>query len=314
MKIVLAGGSGSLGRALVERLAAEDHGVVVLSRRTSGPPLPAGVRRVAWVPDGTAGEWARDLAGADAIINLTGAGIADARWTRARKAELRSSRVLPTRSLVTAIRNAATRPAVFIQHCAVGYYGMDTGTQELDESYPPGDDFLSELAVAWEAEALPVANLGCRLVTTRTGVVLMADAGALPQMARPFRFFVGGPVASGRQYLSWIHLEDWVGLMVWLLRTPTVSGVVNVTAPQPVTNAEFSRAIGRALRRPSWAPVPAFVLRLLFGELADVLITGQRVIPRRAVDGGYTFRHPEIGEALIDLLRAPSATSAAGRA
>jgi uncharacterized protein (TIGR01777 family) len=301
MKVVIAGGTGLLGRALTGALAGEGHGVVVLTRHPGTQPGLGGARHVGWSADGTAGEWARELADAEAVVNLSGAGIADRRWTTARKEALRSSRVLSTRSLVTAIRSLSTRPAVFVQQGGEGYSGADAGTRELDESFPPGDDFMGQLAVAWEAEALPAAALGCRLAVLRTGMVLTPHEGALARMIPPFRWFVGGPIASGRQYLSWIHVDDWIRMVRWVLTEPAVSGVLNATAPHPVTNAEFSRALARAVRRPSWAPVPAFVLRLLFGEMADaVLVRGQRVVPRRALESGFAFAHPEVGEALMD--------------
>ena len=304
MKIVIAGGTGTLGRELTKALMADGHSVVALTRTPESEPAAGGARQVGWTPDGTAGDWANELADAHAVVNLAAAGIADARWTARRKAVLRSSRVLSTRSLVAAIRGLSTRPAVFVQQGGVGFYGTAAGDRELDESFPPGDDFMGRVAVAWEAEALPAGALGCRLVILRTGVVLIAGEGALGRMITPFKWFVGGPVASGRQYLSWIHLEDWIRLLRWALTTPEVSGVINATAPQPVTNAEFSKALGRAVRRPSWVPVPGFLLRLLFGEVADaVLIRGQRVVPRRAQELGFTFTHPEIGEALADAVR-----------
>jgi uncharacterized protein (TIGR01777 family) len=193
---------------------------------------------------------------------------------------------------------------VFVQHCAVGYYGFSLDDTAYVETSPPGRDFLAQLAVAWEAEATPVTAFGSRLVTIRSGVVLERGGGALPQMARPFRFFVGGPVASGRQYLSWIHIDDWVQLMLWVLRTPGATGAFNATAPVPVTNRDFSAAIGRALGRPSWVPVPAFVLRALFGEMADtVLVNGQRALPKRAQELGFTFAYPTIDNAVAAVLR-----------
>jgi len=301
MKVVLAGGTGFLGRALVEHLAQRGHEVVVLSR--SGPAAgPAGSRRVDWQPDGAAGPWAREVDGADAIVNLAGAGIADRRWSAARKEELRVSRVTSTRSLVSAVRAAAHRPAVFVQGSAIGFYGV-AGDEPLDESFPPGDDFLGTLCIAWEAEAHPIEALGCRLAVIRTGIVLAKDGGALPQMAMPFRFFVGGPIANGRQFMSWIHRDDWLRLVCWTMETPAIEGVFNATAPHPVTNAEFSQALGRALHRPSWFPVPGFALRVLFGEFATHgLVGGQRVVPKRALDAGFTFTYPELGPALTSAL------------
>jgi uncharacterized protein (TIGR01777 family) len=289
MKLILAGGSGRLGLALSAALVAEGHAVVVLSRKASdsapsparrhGDDRPAAIREVAWSADGTAGPWARELNDTDVVVNLAGAGIADAQDAGTQGAPTLESHP-STRSLVKPCAPGST-PA--IQHCAVGYYGASLDDRVFDESSPAGSDFFGQLASAWEAEAAPARSLGCRLVVIRSGVVLERGGGALPKMLMPFRLFVGGPVASGRQYLSWIHIDDWTRLMMWSIHRPTVTGPINATAPNPVTNREFSTALGRAARRPSWAPVPAFVLRVLFGEMADAaLINGQRVVPTRA--------------------------------
>ena len=302
MKVVIAGGSGFLGRALSEHLVGRQHQVIILTRAES-VPASTGARAVTWHPDGSPnpGSWAREIDGADAIVNLTGAGMADRRWTRRRKDELRQSRAQPTRSLVAAIRAAAVKPATFVQGSAVGFYGAH-GDEVIDESFPPGQDFLGQLAVSWEAEAHPAAALGCRLVIVRSGVVLARGGGMLKKVIPPFQFFVGGPIASGHQYLSWIHLADWIALVTWALETSSVSGVVNATSPGPATNAEFSRALGRALRRPSWLRVPGFALRILFGEMAsDMLIAGQRVVPKRAVEAGFAFKYPDIDSALAQV-------------
>jgi uncharacterized protein (TIGR01777 family) len=304
VRTVLAGGSGFLGRALSEHLVGRQHDVVILTR-SGVVPARTGARAVAWQPDGSAnpGAWAKEIDGAGAIVNLTGAGMADKRWTRRRKDELRQSRVQPARSLVAAIRAASARPAVFIQGSAVGFYGA-SDDRLVDESFPPGQDFLGQLCVSWEAEAHPAAALGCRLVILRSGVVFAREEGLLKRVIPPFQFFAGGPIASGRQYLSWIHLADWIALVTWLLETPAVSGPVNATAPSPATNEDFSRALGRALRRPSWLRVPAFALRVLFGEMAGaMLIAGQRVVPKRALDAGFAFKYPTIDAALDSAIR-----------
>jgi len=299
MKIVVAGGSGLIGRALTDRLVAIGHDVVVLTRDASARQASGRLRYMGWLPDGDVGAWALEIDGAHAVINLTGAALDRGRWTAARKAELRSSRVLPTRSLVAAIRRAGAKPSVFIHGSAVGFYGMTADDREVDESFPPGDDFLSDLAVAWEAEAHPVSALGCRLVILRSGVVLTNEGGMIGRLRLPFRMFVGGPVSPGTQYISWVHRDDWIQMALWAMTTPPASGVFNNTSPMPVTNANFSQALGRALRRPSWLKVPRFALRILFGELADVaLIHGQRAIPKRALEMGFTFEHPAIDEAL----------------
>jgi uncharacterized protein (TIGR01777 family) len=302
MRLIIAGGSGLLGRALVTRLSTDGHDVVVLTR---GAGSSAGrVRQVAWTADGSIGPWAREIDGADVVINLAGAGIADKRWTPGRRAQLRSSRIESTRSLVSAVDAAAKRPSVFVQGSAIGYYGSSLSDRTHDESSPAGTDFLAHLAVEWEAAARPIGETGCRLVVVRSGIVLSRDGGALPPMARPFRFFVGGPVGSGRQYMSWITIDDWVSMVAWAIATPAVSGAMNATAPGPVTNAAFSAAIGRALHRPSLVPAPGFVLRSLFGEMADViLLGGQRVVPTKGLALGFRFEHPDLEQAMVQVLR-----------
>jgi len=309
VKIAVAGGSGFLGRALISRLVAGGHDVVVLTRQPS--TSQGRLRRVTWRPDGSvppveAGRptgWAAEIDGADAIVNLAGEGIADKRWTTTRKQALLESRTLSTRSLVAAVRAASRRPPVFIQASGIGYYGT-AGDETLDESSPPGSDFLAQLCLTWEAEARAIEALGARLVIIRNGVVLARQGGALKKMLPPFLFFVGGPIASGRQYLSWIEIDDWIALVVWAMTTAGASGVFNGTAPEPVTNAAFSAALGRAVHRPSWLPVPGFALRAMVGELADAgLINGQRVVPKRAVDLGFTFSFPGIDAALAAACR-----------
>jgi uncharacterized protein (TIGR01777 family) len=302
MKIVVAGGTGFLGRHLCARLASWDHEVVVLTRGASGGTEPA--RRVTWNPVDAGGHWVFEIDGADAVVNLAGEGLADRRWTVRRKDVLRQSRIASTRGLVAAIRSATRRPSVFVSGSAIGYYG-DADARPLDESFPPGSDFLATLCVDWEAEAHGAAALGCRVVIIRTGVVLARDGGALKKLIPPFLFFLGGPIASGRQYLSWIHRDDWVRLVDWTISRPDVSGAVNATAPNPVTNAEFSAAVGRALQRPSWFRVPRLALRVLVGEMADdVLVGGQRVVPTRALNGGFTFDHQDVDGALRAIVNA----------
>ncbi len=297
MRYVIAGGTGFLGQALSQELIAQGHDVVVLTRgraRATG-----GVRQISW-PDGD--DWRRAIDGADGVVNMAGAGIADRRWSAARKEELRQSRITSTRLLVGAMRDAETRPKVFLSGSAVGFYGpQPTDGPPLDESAPPGSDFMSTLAVDWEAEAHAASALGLRVVILRTGIVLDRRGGALQKMIPPFQFFVGGPLGSGRQVMSWIHLRDWIELVVWLLRRDDASGVFNGTAPHPSTNAEFSKALGAALGRPSWLPVPGFALRIIVGEMAGpALLSGQRVVPRRALEMGFQFQYPEIGAAMRD--------------
>jgi uncharacterized protein (TIGR01777 family) len=191
---------------------------------------------------------------------------------------------------------------VFIQGSAVGFYGATLGDTVFDESCGPGGDFLGQTCVAWEAEAHPIAALDCRVVFLRTGIALATDGGPLVEMKRPFTFFAGGPIGSGQQYISWVHREDWLALVTWALGDQSMEGVFNASAPEPVTNARFSKALGRALHRPSWLPVPRLALRVAFGELAEILVLGQRVVPARALAAGFTFKHPQIEGALADLL------------
>jgi uncharacterized protein (TIGR01777 family) len=301
MRIVIAGGSGFLGSPLAETYAEESHDVRVLtrglapgeSRHESGTGVP-GITRVGWKPDGQSGPWAAALNGADAVINLAGASIGDRRWTPQRKAELRDSRILPTRSLAAAIAAAAAPPEVFISASGVGYYGTSTDGDTKTEASPAGADFLAHLCEDWEAEARKAAREGMRIVTVRTGLVLERSGGALPRMIAPFRLFAGGRIGSGRQYMSWIHRLDWIEMVRWIVQTPDASGPLNLTAPHPVTNREFARALGRSLKRPALLPTPALALRLALGEFADYVVTGQRVLPVRAQQLAYHFRYPEL--------------------
>lgn len=293
MRVIIGGGSGFLGQALADRLRAE-HQVQILTRR----PRPGQPDDVRWTPDGGSGEWGRVVDGADVVINLAGEAIADRRWTSARKAALKESRLLATRSLVAAIDAAGAPPKTFISASGVNYYGPH-GDERLDENAAAGADFLATLCVEWERAAY-AASLRTRVVTVRNGVVLAASGGALERMTLPFKLGVGGPIGSGRQYLSWIHRTDWVELIVWLM-AQNEGGAFNGTAPEPITNRELARAIGRALHRPAIIPVPAFALRLAVGELANMLLTGQRVVPAHAQSLGFQFRYPTIDAALTNL-------------
>jgi uncharacterized protein (TIGR01777 family) len=297
MQIVVAGGSGFLGSALVASWRSEGHQVTVLTRQ------PRGDDQLAWSP-GTSGDgsWTRAVGAADAVINLAGESIAGRRWTTARKAAIRDSRVRATRALAAAITMAPQPPSVFISASGVGVYGP-RGDEPVTEDTPPGFDFLASVCRDWESEAL-VASSSTRVVLLRTGLVLSKKGGALPQIALPFQVFAGGPLGSGRQYMPWIHLEDWLALTRWALTTPSVTGPLNFAAPNPVTNAEFARALGRALGRPAFMPAPAFALRLALGEMADaLLLTGQRVLPAKARALGFGFRYETIDEALRAIYR-----------
>jgi len=300
MKVVIAGGTGFLGNALAWAWAEESHDVRVLTRslppgqaqHESGTGKP-GITRIGWSPDGHAGGLARELAGASALVNLAGESIAGGRWSAARKQALRDSRILATRSLASALAETPDAPSTFISASGAGYYG-DRGSEPLTEDSPPGDDFLAHLCVEWEAEAQRAAGPTRRVVLLRTGIVLEKSGGALPQMMRPFRFFAGGPIGSGRQYLPWVHRLDWIEMVRWIVDTPGINGPINVTAPHPVTNATFARALGRAMHRPALVPAPGFALRLILGEMADAALGSTRVLPAKALAHGYHFRYPEI--------------------
>jgi len=303
MKIVIAGGTGFLGGPLAEMYAEDGNEVHVLTRslvsgdtrHDPGTGMP-GITRVGWIPNGSSGPWAPTIAGADAVINLSGESLAARRWNAQTKARFRDSRVLATRSLAAAIASTDRPPAVFISGSAVGYYGH-TDSRPLTEGDPPGGDFLAQLCVEWEQEARKAARTGTRVVLLRTGIVLERSGGALPEMMKPFRFFVGGPIGSGQQYVSWIHRLDWIEIVRWIVATSSVAGPVNATSPHPVTNREFARSLGRAMRRPSLLPVPGFALKIAVGEFAESLLTGQRVIPARAQQEGYHFRYPDLQQA-----------------
>jgi uncharacterized protein (TIGR01777 family) len=304
MKIIIAGGSGFLGRPLAAALAGEGHEIVTLTRGGAASRNPERSRAVTWTPNGGTGAWAAEIDGAGAVVNLAGESIAGKRWSEAQKRRILDSRVDATRSLTTAIKAARKPPPVFVSGSAVGYYGP-RGDEKVPEPTPPGSDFLSQVCVQWEAEAMRAASATTRLVCLRTGLVLERDGGALPQMLPPFRFGAGGPVGSGRQYWPWIHRADWIALVQWAIRTPTAAGAINGTAPGPVTNAEFASALGRAMHRPAFMPAPAFALKLLLGEMADaLLLSGQRAIPERPEQLGFAFRYTRIDDALAALFPA----------
>ncbi len=302
MRVLITGGTGFLGRALAQRLVEAGYEVFVLSRRPERAPLPPGVRATRWDGRSSTG-WGSLADGAIALINLAGESIGQ-RWTEAAKRRIRESRLNAGRAVVEAVAAARAKPQVLLQASAVGYYGP-RGEERLAEEDPPGSDFLARLAVDWEASTQPVEAMGVRRVILRTGLVLERDGGALARLLLPFRLFVGGPLGDGRQGWSWIHRADWVEAVRFLMERPDAQGPYNLTAPQPVSNAEFSRTLGRVLGRPAWLPVPAFALRLVFGEGADFLLTGQFVLPRRLLEAGFTFRYPDLESALRAILGRP---------
>lgn len=304
MQIVVAGGTGFLGTQLVTRLRSEGHTVAVLTRH------PRGAHQYEWSPGGSSSGWVHVLEGADAVINLAGAPIA-MRWTAAHKREMWNSRLFSTRTLVEAIRSVRSTPSVLINASAIGTYG-DRGDEMLTEESGPGSGFLASMGAAWEKEARS-APPQTRVVLLRTGIVLGKNGGALPRMALPFRFFAGGPLGSGRQYVSWIHQDDWTAMVCWALTAGELSGPLNVTAPHPVTNLELAGTLGRVLRRPALLPAPAFALRAILGEMADVILTGQRVLPATAHASGFEFTHPELEEALRSIFTGTRHMNHAGR-
>jgi uncharacterized protein (TIGR01777 family) len=294
VKVVVTGGTGFLGGALVNALRARGDEVVLLTRHATGHG------EVQWSPGTLLGPWATAFEGASAVVNLAGAPIADGRWTAKRKASILASRVEATRAVVAALRAAGAPGAVLLSGSAVGYYGTHR-SDALDESSPPGHDFLADVCRQWEAEALAAREVA-RVVLLRTGFVVARDGGALPRLALPFHFFAGGPLGSGRQVMSWIHRDDWVAMVCWALTNAAVNGPLNLTAPAPVTNREMAAAVGRALHRPALVPAPSFALRLMLGEMADALIlNGQRVLPRVALDGGFEFRFASLSDALAEI-------------
>jgi len=300
MRVVIAGGTGFLGYPLGEALARDGHDVVTLSRGNASAAA-RGARTVSWAPDGSVGPWAAEIDGAAAIVNLAGESIAARRWSAAQKRRILESRVLATRGLVNAIRQARLAPQVFVSGSAVGYYGP-LGDELAAEDHPPGSDFLAHVCRAWEAEAMAADAATRRIVVVRTGLVLARDGGALPKMLLPFWFGAGGPVGSGRQYWPWIARRDWIDLVRWAIATPAAAGPLNAVAPEPVTNREFAQALGRALHRPALLPTPAFALKLALGEMADaLLLSGQRAIPQKAVSLGFTFRQTTLQEALREI-------------
>ena len=295
MKIAVTGATGLIGAALCERLRQEGNDVLVITRReNSSSPFPV----VHWNPE--RGELdTRSLEGGDAVVHLAGETIAE-RWTREKKERIRTSRVAGTRFLVDGLKRLSKRPSVLIGSSAVGFYG-NRGDEELDEGSPPGTGFLPEICQAWEAEVARASELGMRAVRLRTGIVLSTKGGALAKMLLPFKLGLGGPVGSGSQWMSWIHIDDVVGGYHFALHHSDLSGAANLTAPQPVRNADFTRALGRALRRPAFLPAPGLALKLIFGEMAqDLLLDGQKVLPRRLESAGYKFHHTGIDDALAD--------------
>ncbi|HEY1231984.1 MAG TPA: TIGR01777 family oxidoreductase [Candidatus Binatia bacterium] len=296
MRLVVTGATGFIGTALTRRLLQQGHELTLFTRG-SPPDASTGSKKwLHWTP-GTLRGWDAALEGADGVINLAGEPIAAKKWTSAQRRRIEKSRIDATYSLVQACAKARQKPKVFISASAVGYYGPRNDELITEES-SAGNDFLGQLCSAWEAEAFKATELGIRVVCPRIGIVLGPGGGALRKMAGPFKYFVGGTLGTGKQWMSWIHLEDVVGLINRFLDDGAIQGAVNTTAPNPVRNHDFCAALAKVLNRPCWARVPAFALKLALGDLADMLLTGQRVIPTAAEKFGYRFRYRDLEPAL----------------
>lgn len=316
MKIVVTGATGFVGPPLGAELIGSGHQVTVVSRDKVKAQATLGtqVRSLAWeeaggtqTPAASAGDWKQAVADADAVINLAGASVGEQRWTPAYKEQIRASRVDTTRKLVEAMRQSERRPSLFLSASAIGYYG-DRKDETLTEASAPGSGFLADVCKAWESEAEKAEALGVRVVRLRLGVVL-GHGGALEKMLHPlplpinpYKLGAGGPMGSGKQWLSWIHLDDVLGIITWALTNAQAQGAINLTAPNPCTNGEFARALAAVYHRPAALPVPAFVLRAMLGEFAETLLTGMKVIPAVAEQQGYRFRFPTLEPALKSLV------------
>ena len=292
-RVTVTGGTGLIGRQVVDALRARGDDVTLLSRGAPGT--------VRWADPTAEPPPAEALAGRDGVVHLLGENVAQ-RWTAAAKRRIRESRELGTRHLVDGIARLeeSERPGALVSMSAIGWYGA-RGDERVDESAPAGDDFLATVVEAWEAEARRAESLGVRVAIPRTGVVLASGGGALAKMLPPFKLGVGGPVAGGHQYVPWVHMDDVVGALLFLLDRG--DGIYNVTAPEPVTNTELSKALGRALRRPAVMPVPAFAIKLLYGQMAWIVTTGVRAVPKRLTEEGYAFARPDLDEALRTAVR-----------
>jgi uncharacterized protein (TIGR01777 family) len=298
VKVTITGATGTIGSALVRELTARGDDVTALSRSPGRARSALGVEALEWAEPKRTPPPAESLRGRDAVVHLLGETIAQ-RWSDETKREIRDSRVLSTRNLVAALKGLPERerPRVLVSQSASGWYGP-RGDERIDESEPAGHDFQANVTEVWEAEARKAEELGLRMVTTRTGVVLAQSGDALKKMLPFFKLGVGGPVAGGKQYLPWVHLDDVVGAIVFALDTESLSGPINVTAPEPVTNKEFSTVLGRVLHRPAFLPVPGFAVKVLYGQMSEIVTGGPRAVPARLTEAGYPFRRPELEPAL----------------
>lgn len=300
MKILVTGATGFIGKALCKTLAADGHELVVLSRRPESAEVAPGAKAFGWNPEADAPP-VECWAGVEAVVHLAGEPVAAKRWTEEQKRRIRDSRVVGTRNLVRGMKATQVPPKVFISGSAVGFYG-NRGDEQVNERSAPGTGFFPDICIAWEREARQAEELGARVVLVRIGVVL-GDGGMLEKILLPFRLGVGGVLGNGRQWFPWIHLDDMVGILRHALFNENVSGAINGVAPNSATNAEFTRALGAALHRPTIFPVPEFALRIVMGEMAIAALDSQRVYPSVALETGYEFRFPTLQPALDSLLR-----------
>ena len=302
MKIILAGGTGFIGKPLTKNLLDCGHHVVLLTRQTHPDPESENPRFQFQIWDAkNPGPWQKSLGGADAVINLAGEGIAAKRWSTNQKKKILDSRIDATRALVEAIRHMSPRPKVLLNASAVGYYG-NVPEGIMTEKSPCGAGFLAEVCHLWEKETLAAESAGLRVIRLRTGIVPEKEAGALSKMLFPFQFGLGGPLGSGTQWMSWIHRKDLIRIFLFLLENPGISGAVNAAAPHPVRMKEFAEALGKILRRPALLPVPALALRILLGELSSMLLKGQKVLPEKLLNHGFDFKYPDLEPALRAIL------------
>ncbi|MDT8325242.1 MAG: TIGR01777 family oxidoreductase [Bacteroidota bacterium] len=301
-RIVMTGATGLIGSRVVRELQRRGDQVTALTRnpKRAKEKLPDGVEALRWLSEDD-DDWTEAIDGADAIIHLAGESIAEERWTEEYKQRIYDSRIDTAGKLLAAIEAASSRPSVLISASAVGYYG-NTGDTEVDESAGPGKDFLAELCTDWEKSVEKARDLDVRVVTTRFGLVLARDGGVLDKLLTPFKMFAGGPVGNGEQWFPWVHIDDVVGLLLHALDHDDLSGPLNAVSPGVLRNRAFAEALGEALNRPARFSVPAFVIKLAMGELGETLLGGQRARPTRSLESGYTFKYPEIGPALEDLL------------
>jgi uncharacterized protein (TIGR01777 family) len=300
VKILMTGGTGFVGTQVTSRLIQDGNEVTILTRSPRGPEIRgAGIYYLQGDPT-QKGHWQEAIKNHDAIINLAGASIFS-KWTEKHKKAIRESRVNTTRNIVEAIPSRPERPVTLFSTSAVGYYGFH-GDEELFEESPPGNDFLAKIAVEWEGEALKAREKGARVITTRFGIVMGEKGGALSQMIPLFKRYIGGPIGSGKQWFSWIHIKDLAGAFAFLLKHPAITGPVNVCSPNPVRNKDLARALGKALRKPSFTPAPGFMIKLVLGEFGSVILEGQRVIPRKLLENGFVFQYPDIDKALQSIV------------